>query len=127
MVKLYEELVKLCMVCIAEHNTGCHQRDLNCLSSQDLGGIFYMSLGGTTGKWPGEGNRKGASQLLAWQEEFSLILSKHPIRNYQCTLVGIKNSNDWEISKEKSKLEIGNVHIRKVKFSKEKCTYWKSK
>ena len=57
----------------------------------------------------------------------SLILSKHPIRNYQCTLVGIKNSNDWEISKEKSKLEIGNVHIRKVKFSKEKCTYWKSK
>ena len=39
-------------------------------------------------------------------------------RNYQCTLVGIKNSNDWEISKEKSKLEIGNVHIRKASLVK---------
>ena len=27
----------------------------------------------------------------------------------------------------KSKLEIGNVHIRKAKFRREKCTYWKSK
>ncbi len=39
-------------------------------------------------------------------------------RNYQYTLVGIKNSNDCEISKEKSKLEIGNVHIRKASLVK---------
>ena len=36
-------------------------------------------------------------------------------------------ANYWEVSKEKSKSEIGNIHIRKAKFSKEKCTYWKSK
>ena len=35
---------------------------------------WVMGLEGATGKWPGEGNRKGASQLLAWQEGFSLIL-----------------------------------------------------
>ena len=43
------------------------------------------------------------------------------------TCIGIKDSNFWEISKEKSKLQIGNVHIRKAKFSKGKCTHWKSK
>ena len=40
------------------------------------------------------------------------------------TCIDIKDNNNI---KGKVKLEIGNVHIRKAKFSKEKCTYWKSK
>ena len=111
-------------------------RDLNCLSSQDFvgggGDIKFLH-------YPGRGFKRGHRQM-AWGRELKrgkptpylaggvfINFMKTPIRNYQCTLVGIKNSNDWKISKEKSKLEILNVHIRKAKFSKEKCTYWKSK
>ena len=44
------------------------------------------------------------------------------------TCIGIKDNNSYYQRKSQNwKLEIGDVHIRKAKFSKEKCTYWKSK
>ena len=76
MVKLCEELVKLCMVCICK--TRYWVRNLNCLSSQDLGGIlnFYIAqvvgLRGATGKWPGEGpgTEKGQANSLPGRRGF---------------------------------------------------------
>ena len=74
-------------------------RDLNCLSSQDLGGIFYITwvlgLGGTTGKCPGGRNRKGQANSFAWQEglifinfmkrRLGNIKGKVKIDNYKCS------------------------------------------
>ena len=61
MIKLYEELVKLCMVCM---QTQYRVRDLNSLSSQDLGG----GGGGNLLHYPGCGFMRGHRQM-AWGEE----------------------------------------------------------
>ena len=59
--------------------------------------------------WGGEPKRGKPIPCLAGGVLNSYM--KLPIRNYQCTLVGIRDSNYWEISKKSQK--IGNVHIRK--------------
>ena len=83
MIKLYEELVKLCMVCM---QTQYRVRDLNSLSSQDLGGGgggIYEQAFTLPRLWIYEGPQANglgrgtemeqANSLHAWQEGLSLL------------------------------------------------------
>ena len=69
-------------------------------TSQDLGWgdlLHYLGRGFMRGHrqmaWGGEPKRGKPIPCLTGR----VIITKHPIRDYQCTLVGIKDSNYWEI------------------------------
>ena len=96
-ILLYEELVKLHNNMVYVCKTRYSVRDLNCLQAKSLRlGRGSFTLPGSWLYEPGEGNRKGASQFLAWQEELSLLNTPLETINAHA-LVGIKDSNYWEI------------------------------
>ena len=80
MVKLYEELVKLCMVCMQ-----------NTIQGEGFEGggdlLHYLGCGFMRGHrqmaWGGEPKWSKPIPCLAG----GVFIIKHPIRNYQCTLV----------------------------------------